>query len=110
MKYGTNFRLDFKPDEKFTYFAKMIFQKHFLMEKIPKLVLSELVRRWVQRGTGMELGTDPLQRITDSLYTPLEHGKAKRTVTLSKEWEVSRYRSELRLEQRVVPERHRHRT
>lgn len=88
----------------------MTFQKDYLVAKIPKLVLSELVRRWVQRGADLELGAEAVQRITESLCTPLGDGRAKRTVTISKEWEVSRYRNELRLEQRVVPDRHRDRT
>lgn len=93
-----------------TYLAKMSFRYPDQAATVPKLVLGELVRKWVVRCCDVELAADRVQALVDLARTPLPHGRASRSVTISKIWDVVRVRHELQLRPRVVPERHQHRT
>lgn len=76
---------------------------------MPKLVLGELIHRWVQRSSGVELTAERMQALIELARSKLLH-KPTRAVTICKEFDVVRVKHELQLRHRVVPEHHRHRT
>lgn len=91
------------------YIARMSFPLPSTATTMPKLVLGELVRRWVHLVSDVELTAERMQALVEVARTKLLH-KPTRAVTICKDFDVVRVKHELQLRRRVVPERHRHRT
>lgn len=68
---------------------------------VPKLVLSELLRRWVALHTGMELSLARTEEVEALAREPLPRGAASKAVTVCQRYDVVRVKKHLRLRLRT---------
>lgn len=108
-KYNKEIVYDSTANPTSEYVAKMVFPHTDFATSVPKLVLGELVRRWVQRACDVELAAERIQALVEIARSRLLH-RPTRAVTVCKEFDVVRVKHELQLRRRVVPENHRLRT
>lgn len=66
-------------------------------EAMPRIVLAQLLHRWVHRKTGVALNTDRMQELTEFVLRPLAHGRTQKAFTISPQWELAHVRSGLYL-------------
>ena len=69
----------------------------FTFSAVPKLVLAELLHRWVRLHAAVELSTDRTDEVVALATEPLPRGVASRAITVCKRYNVVRIKKELRL-------------
>lgn len=66
-------------------------------DAVPKLVLAELLHRWVKQHATVELSTERTEELVALAREPLPRGRAHKTIAVSKQYAVVRWHKDLRL-------------
>eukprot|EP01038_Epipyxis_sp_PR26KG_P007598 gene7598-10347_t len=70
-----------------------------LVEK-PRMVISEIVNNWIMQQLGIQLSYSLIMRIVALIETPLSFSVVRKSLTVTGDWDVSRYGDEIQLKPR----------